>query len=349
MMRREEELILRIMDARDGKLSRSEVIELRQELAAYPDLLESLDELPQLFPESEIQFDKSKLRKTEVNQVSVYNDLEGSVADKLLVGELEGLLNDLDAQKLDVLKQEGQYLKEFEVYQNTKLYPDKNLLFHNKQKLLRKETSNTLTPLFYMVCLAAAGLAFLLYFSVFTTPVDETVFRADNSQRVKTSRPLKGQKGSTTKQDMLFGSKTEIRENNTTHDQVIHSAIIKDTALVMENNPITIALNNVFEEKEEDQIEKFVLAEFKQPDSQQVFANTSSTTHNGVWAFIKYKLKEKYFGDPKISKEDQLAVLAEKMGRQSGADLAYSRIKNDEEEGFYLKLGSIRIERKTVN
>jgi hypothetical protein len=347
MMQREEELIIRIMDARDGKLSRSELVDLMQDLTAYPDLLDSLEDLPELFPELEINFDKTILRKTEVHQVSIYNGLEGSVADKLFIGEVEGLLNDLDAQNLQALKKEGQYLKELKAYQYTKLQPDKRVHFPHKEKLQRKEKTKVVTPLFYLISAAAAGMAVLLYFSVFNMPMHVTHFKADNSQKSELLKSIRTQQGSISKQENIMDSKPTAQKQNTLNHPDINLRIIEDTILVVQSIPSEVSQNNVVEEKKDTYTEEMVFAEISENHMKK--PQTSSTTHNGFWAFVRYKLNEKYFGNPKISKHEQLSVLAEKISSQSGAYLAYDKIKSEDEEGFFLRLGSISIERKKAN
>ncbi|MFI5220729.1 MAG: hypothetical protein ACHQK8_00270 [Bacteroidia bacterium] len=121
-----------MIDYLDGKLSAAEVTELLHFIQQYPDLIKEFELLnipvPSLDTGSET-IDKSFLKKPD------YGSLENSYEEKLIT-YLEGEMSKVEMDELEKHFIIYPELKaESELFRKTKLAPDKNIVFKNKNAL----------------------------------------------------------------------------------------------------------------------------------------------------------------------------------------------------------------------
>lgn len=137
------------LDFHEGSLSADQLLELEAFLLENPELRDELNDYEAVSLEGVEKIDnevlKARLRKKE--------EFEISELDYLLIGQLEGKLNQKEKTRLEDLKAKDQSIaKEEELYGKTRLVPEA-FLFNQKHKLKRK------TRLVYLVQYASAAAA----------------------------------------------------------------------------------------------------------------------------------------------------------------------------------------------
>jgi len=93
----EEQLIVMIVDAKEGNLSPSQQVLLYEFIAENPQLSNYLEDLPVLVQDNVDYPNKKALIKSEINDVRAYASLNDSLDEKLIIGDMEGLLTDNEA------------------------------------------------------------------------------------------------------------------------------------------------------------------------------------------------------------------------------------------------------------
>lgn len=147
------------LDYMDGTLSPQQVAVLMLFLEQNQDLKEEFENMESftLVPEEEITYTaKNDLKKTYSTTI-----INSTNYTEYLIASIEGDLNETEKYALHSFVTNNKAIeKELNLYKSTKLIPNTNVVFKNKQKL-KHLSLGALRPLYYFVA-AAASIAILL-------------------------------------------------------------------------------------------------------------------------------------------------------------------------------------------
>jgi len=164
-----------LIDYLDGKLSPVEVADLLIFLEENLDIKSEFEGVESLLPlnSSIISYPEKASLKKNLNQASC----DDKDVEKLLVGNLEGDLTlDEQVQLEQILAQNSQFKKEQKLFEYTKLKPDLDIKFANKQSLKRK---SKVIPLYYRYAAAAAVVLFFVTLQYFNNTKLQTELKLD--------------------------------------------------------------------------------------------------------------------------------------------------------------------------
>ena len=340
----EEQLIIRIMDARDGKLAQGELDEIRAFIQSNPEFEEYLEDLPVCVANSSV-FDKNVLYRNQLTNVFAYSELNELLEDKLIVGNIEGVLNEEEKDSLRFKTNDAVFNRSMAYYQATKLVSDSSIVFQNKQALLRK--TRFITPrIRVMVGLAAASAAIVLYFSIFTEENRQAL--AKHSQKTKSSLENSAiiKKHSSSDENRRPDVIGEYRPRlNKDVEQSTLSSIDSNQNLPIKNIPPPVSPFSS---------ESPIIAEIEPKQDLALKTNeyqpvSEKKEYQNIWAFVKGKFKQTFFGNEQITTDEQVSEITRKLSEQTGLDMAYDRSRSANQDVFFLKLGAISVERKRSN
>ena len=143
------------LDFMEGRLNRQETEEVRTFMSQHPDLAEEMENIvPPLFSDSEILFPgKEKLKKDPFEDPEILEDS--------IIARMEGDLNETEKKSLDAwLNHHPEKRQLVNLYENTRLKPDLDLVFPDREKLKKK---STLRVVWIRVASVAAILLMLFY------------------------------------------------------------------------------------------------------------------------------------------------------------------------------------------
>jgi hypothetical protein len=342
----EEDLIIMIMDAREGKLDEYQLAELRtyiEENALFEDYQ---DDLPSLIPDNQ-SFDKEKLYKSSLDNVQAYDEIQVPFEDKLIIGQLEDMLNVDELDLMRFKQKEHEFSIAYKFYQITKLVPDTTVLFTQKEKLKRNIPLMSLNVRFFSG-LAAASVALLICFSVYTT---KRVKVTDTNSAGLTVKALDALKR--TKKKVLNVQPTKPVVSMNSARPAVWSEQISGSGLptmLEAQNESEIPGPPAFEVPRTDVRETTGLTDDIPHEFSSVNPNESRhKNYDNLWAFVKGKVKKIFFGDELITQDAQVSDIFRKASEQTGLDVAYNRTKYMDQDILYFKFGAISVERKRSN
>ena len=139
------------LDYAEGSLSAEQEAELMAFLEQHPALREELEEFELMVLDApELEFDS----KESLKAPEAAGTITGSLADDLLIGELEGTLSTNEKATLaEMLRQHPVLEAERTVYKNTVLQPDTAMVYADKAGLKR---GGIIIPLFARRAMASA-------------------------------------------------------------------------------------------------------------------------------------------------------------------------------------------------
>lgn len=227
------------VDYIDNKLSRDNILELMAFLAENPDLEEELEMVKEMKLEPEmISFDaKADLKKTIVS-TDKFNEL--------CVGKIENNLSSAEEKKLaELIKQNPNHKKDFELFKQTILKPDLSVVFPDKTKLKRR--ISTPFSIFYKMAIpAAAAVALLIMFTYNNGLFNENInvkrnYIATKHENKNISNPIIQTNNITSKKEIAVvnHSKKQQKNNivpNTYNNNVSTIAKIDTKTIVASNN-----------------------------------------------------------------------------------------------------------------
>ncbi|HTA27520.1 MAG TPA: hypothetical protein VK809_07025 [Bacteroidia bacterium] len=147
------------LDYHEGSLSPALVKELMEFISQHPELKEEFESFEQvtLTDRENINFDKKELLKKSVTGINAAN------FDEHAIQFVEGTLPVCLQNELKTfISQNPQYKKELELYSKTKLVPDTNIVFEDKD-LLKKGKKRSVV-LFYWSAAASVAIIIGAYF-----------------------------------------------------------------------------------------------------------------------------------------------------------------------------------------
>jgi hypothetical protein len=139
------------LDYHEGSLNLQQVAELMIFLEENPALKEAFEAFENIKVKADefVSLSRSALKKIPAN----YNEL--------LIGHLEGSLSDKEEKRLqDLLSSEPKFESELNLFKQTILVPDPNIIFENKDSL-KKNSKGRIINLYYYVS-AAASVAVII-------------------------------------------------------------------------------------------------------------------------------------------------------------------------------------------
>ncbi len=125
-----------ILDYWEGQLDESQKAELMLFLNQNQDLKEEFENFENisLYPDNSIHFnDKASLKK---NIITPVNTIDETNYENYFIAKYEGALSDEQSKQLSLFLDKNPFLqKDFELFENTYLYPDKDIIFDRKKSL----------------------------------------------------------------------------------------------------------------------------------------------------------------------------------------------------------------------
>jgi hypothetical protein len=341
----EEQLIVMIVDATEGNLSPSQQVLLYEFIAENPQFSHYLEDLPFLVQDNVDYPNKKALIKNEINDVGAYASLNDSLDEKLIIGDMEGLLTDNEATFFRLKMKSDDFIAMQNAYLATRLQKDKSIVYKNKKQLLHKEPRfNSLRYLW--LSMGAAAVGFLFYFSGLNVAYNKTKL-AQNNDGIYTK---KTQLKSSVKPYQETKKFTVITPKEKKEEYTVY--IPKDIIEKPENSVLisrleTVQLKNIICIREEVKIET---AQKHTIITSPIYRIEShSKEYASLGDLVIKKLKKVVFGNEEIDNQEQLTMITQKINHQTGLDIAYLRNEKVDESGFYFKLGAISVERKKAN
>lgn len=141
------------LDFMEGNLTPSDENLLMLFLERNPDLKEELDSFEnELIPAGEVRFEnKEMLKKT-----GILSEITNNNFDDLCVARLEGDLEEVAIMEFDKLIEDNpQKQKEYKLYCLTKTYPQKNIVYPNKNNLKKKRAYRVGSRIYTVISVAA--------------------------------------------------------------------------------------------------------------------------------------------------------------------------------------------------
>jgi hypothetical protein len=332
------------MDARDGKLAEGELDEIRAFIQSNPEFEEYLEDLPVCVADSSV-FDKNVLYRYQVTNVYAYSELNELFEDKLIVGNIEGILNEEEKDSLRFKTSDAVFNRSMAYYQATKLVSDSSIVFKNKQALLRK-TPFIIPRIRVLAGLAAASAAIVLYFSISTTENRQTLAKNPNKTKSALEHIALTKKDSS----MDYNSRPEVLGEDRPR---INEYIEPSTLSSIDTNQ-NITIKNILPSVPPSASESPILAVNEQKLDLPLKAiqhqpALEKKEYKNIWAFVKGKFKQAFFCNEQITTDEQVSEITRKLSEQTGLDMAYDRSRSSTHEVFFLKLGAISVERKRSN
>ena len=338
----EEQLIVMIVDAKEGNLSPSQQVLLYKFIAENPHFSNYLEDLPVLVQDNVDYPNKKALIKNEINDVSAYASLNDSLDEKLIIGDMEGLLTDNEATFFRLKMNSDDFIAMQNAYLATRLQKDKSIVYNNKEQLLHTEPR--FKSLRYLwLSMGAAAVGFLFYFSGLNIEDNKTKLSQNN--------------------DGIYTKKTQLKSSVRPFQQTEKFTVItpkekKDEYTVYipkeiiekPENSVLISRLETVQLKKINIIREEVIIETAQKQMVITSPIYKIESHSKEYAslgdLVVKKLKKVVFGKEEIDNQEQLTIIAQKINHQTGLDVAYFRNENKDEAGFYFKLGAISVERK---
>jgi len=338
----EEQLIVMIVDAKEGNLSPSQQVLLYEFIAENPQLSNYLEDLPVLVQDNVDYPNKKALIKSEINDVRAYASLNDSLDEKLIIGDMEGLLTDNEATFFRLKMNSDDFIAMQNAYLATRLQKDKSIVYENKDQLLHTEPR--FKSLRYLwLSMGAAAVGFLFYFSGLNVEKNKTRL-AQNNDGIYTK---KTQLKSSVKPFQQMEKFTVItpKEKKDEYTVYIPKEIIEkpeNSVLISRLETVQLkTINSIREEVKIETAQKHTII-----TSPIYMIESNSKEYASLGDLVVKKLKKVVFGKEEIDNQEQLTIIAQKINQQTGLDIAYLRNENIDEDGFYFKLGAISVERK---
>ena len=341
----EEELIIRIMDARDGKLDERQLAELQSFIEENAEFKDYLEVLPFIESENQ-QFDKETLYKAPFQNIEAYKELQEPIDDKLIIGEIEGVLTTEERDFMRFKQNEHAFLRELGFYQATKLIPDSTIQYIQKEKLKRKTLLIALNrPL--LVGLAAASVAILLYFSI-SAPENQLNTHVSQTRSQSALKVVKSSK----KAVLTVGSTKVVEPSNTLPLEKKKIKNADSPIQIVEESQEAFKTPVIPMVEAPEQVEQEFAVIFPESEDQRAIENQKlpgTKQYDNLRAYVKGKFRKTFFGEELITRDAQASEISRKVSEQTGLDLAYNRTKSTDQEELYFKLGAFSLERKRSN
>jgi hypothetical protein len=288
---------------------------------------------------------KKALIKNEINDVSAYASLKDSLDEKLIVGDMEGLLTDNEATFFRLKMNSDDFSALQNAYLATRLQKDKSIVYENKDQLLHTEARfNSLRYLW--LSMGAAAVGFLFYFSGLNVEKNKTGL-AQNNDGIYTKKTQLKSSVKPFQEAKKFMAITA-KEKKDEHTVYIPKEIIeKPEKSVLISRLETVQLKTINSIREEVKIE--TAQKHTIITSPIYMIESNSKEYASLGDLVVKKLKKVVFGKEEIDNQEQLTIIAQKINQQTGLDIAYLRNEKVDESGFYFKLGAISVERKKAN
>jgi hypothetical protein len=117
-----------IVDATEGNLSPSQQVLLYEFIAENPQFSHYLEDLPFLVQDNVDYPNKKALIKNEINDVGAYASLNDSLDEKLIIGDIEGLLTVNEATIFRLKMKSDDFIAMQNAYLATRLQKDKSIV-----------------------------------------------------------------------------------------------------------------------------------------------------------------------------------------------------------------------------
>jgi len=229
------------LDFAEGNLSEEKIVSLNEFLKKNPDLQAEFDELGVVFLDQDkfVFENKSSLKqKINVEKIEGLNDFE-ILAIKKLEGEIT---KDEEKELKSLIYFSGDLRKESEIFERTKLKPDKAITYRDKDKLKQKN----LIPLWvkYVSSIAAIGLLILFVSKIADKDFDNSVEIVKNTvitekSSIKTGKNTK----------IISGTDVEIAPKQNSKEAVVTGN--SNIVLSVRNNKIANSGNSLPNKKNE--------------------------------------------------------------------------------------------------
>jgi hypothetical protein len=280
-----------------------------------------LDQHPALQLEGELPvftiMEDENLSYDFINQLRVFDEKEKvneNTIDGFLIASTEGILSTEKQQELQAyLLKNPSHLDSLGMYHKTKLSPDIEIRYPNKQGLRK---GNTRRLIFGVV----SGVAAVFVGVILLFPSQEMVYHQANKQLVKSNRnnPYnKIKKTQTPSQEFLCGG------NET---PIISSTNQTTSKSELAQQPVDSDTNLLIVQQE--------LLTIEEPNQLQTISKTKEVENTEYLAFSAMK-----------SPVDPIFKLALKNLRDK-VDLRYAKATETKQGGFYLKLWNFEVSRK---
>jgi len=131
-----------VMDYLEENLDAVETQEMETFLLLHPDIAMEIDDLDdaKLSLEPDLKLDSSFLMALKKNEIIDVQNINEENYEEFFISDLEKDITDKDSENLKLfLKENSNLASEYLQLQNTKLIPDENITFHNKEDLKKKE------------------------------------------------------------------------------------------------------------------------------------------------------------------------------------------------------------------
>jgi hypothetical protein len=338
----EEQLIVMIVDAKEGNLSPSQQVLLYEFIAENPQFSNYFEDLPVLVQDNVDYPNKKALIKNEINDVRAYASLNDSLDEKLIIGDMEGLLTENEATFLRLKMNSDDFIAMQNAYLATRLQKDKSIVYENKDQLLHTEPRfKSLRYLWLLMGAAAVGLFF--YFSGLNIEDNKTKLSQNNDGIYTKKTQLKS--SVRPYQEAKKFTAITAREKKDENPVCIPKEIIeKPEKSVLISRLETVQLKTINSIREEVKIE--TAQKHTIITSPIYMIESHSKEYASLGDLVVKKLKKVVFGKEEIDNQEQLTIIAQKINQQTGLDIAFLRNENIDEDGFYFKLGAISVERK---
>ena len=345
----ETQLAHLILAFHEGTLSADEKQQLDNHILEHPEISEDLEQHPILSLSNET-YNGPSLVQSQLENLAVYQSEEGHPYDKLAIGSLEELLSkDEDIFEVQ-LTHDDVYLDFKKRVQQTKLIPNKSIVFPFQDQLLKEVPVRIFSFKRYVYPMSAAAailIAVILVNQNTSGPADlkpiqkavaskKSVIQTNNKNLETTLKPasLKNSYQSATNQQqevLLEPGRDGILPFQ---EQAIIPDSYAQNGIEISPNQDIIALNPTVEQqraKAEPQVQNNPSAFTKEPIT--------------VKAFLLQKTNEKLFGTAAPSTDIRYETMARYASETIGLPVRYAVEEGSSRDKVVFQLGPISIER----
>ena len=295
------------LDYLEGNLNQQDAETLSAFLLLHPELQLPEDELPTLAPILETQL------PTEIHTKIKAIPTSETEFSELAIGKIEGILNEVEQAKLDLLLQQNKrYEIEFDLYQKTRLVAENSIIYPNKHRL-KKGVIFPIKPIISLLVAASVGIIIYFNFNKEHLNLKQVVAHVNHRQS--------HQKTKQTKHITNQNEKKQLSSSPTTNFNSKHS----DSTLDFTNNEKITLPSSIYSNlsttpvPEKDSINQTQISQLQIEKTQQIFnpnitskeVNINLFTSTFIETFDNLKEIKEFFGIAKLTKEQKEDILAE--------------------------------------
>lgn len=347
----ETQLAHLILAFHEGTLSADEKQQLDNHMLEHPEISEDLEQHLTL-PLSNASYNGPSLVRSQLENLAVYQSEEGHPYDKLAIGSLEGLLSNEEDMLEEQLMHDEVYLDFKKRLQQTKLIPNKNIVYPFQGQLLKEAPVRAFSFKKYVYPMSAAAvlIAVMLVNQNASTPADVKPIQKRMASKKSVVQQTNGKNMATTFKPSTskntFQSVTHIQEEVSQEprdgimpfqDQAILPQVYAQN--IIENGP-----NHALSVPSSTTEQSWSNAELQAQNNPSAFTKEPIT----VKAFLLQKTNEKLFGTAAPTTDLKLETFARYASQTVGIPVQYRVEEMTDSDKIVFQLGRFSIERNRV-